>query len=131
MEIIKTLQEVTDSLNEIEKYSENLGNNLSEIDQKIQDLLHYIEYNKINVLWAYKYIVELKKLRIERRRIKNDMTILSKFNEHKSKLTSSNNRRFMMSELYKTEKQLQAPYKNRQYKDGEIEELLQISSKND
>lgn len=131
MEIIKTLQEVTNSLNEIEQYSEKLGDKLSEVDLRIQDLLHYIEYNKISVLWAYKYIVELKKLRIERRRIKNDMTIISKFNEHKTKLISSNNRQFMMTELYKTEKQLQAPYKNRQYKDGEIEEILQKSSKND
>ena len=36
-----------------------------------------------------------------------------------------------MAELYKAEKQLETPYKNRQYKDEEIEEILKKSSKKD
>ena len=69
-------------------------------------------------------MVELKKLRVERRQIKNDMYLLGKFNEHKNKMISSGNRQFLMNEMYKAEKQLETPYKNRQYKDGEIEEIL-------
>ena len=131
MEVIKTLQEITKKLNEIDTYYDGLTNELSEIDLKIQDLLHYIESHKISILWAYKYIVELKKLRLERRRIKNDMFVLGKYSEHKNKIISSGNRQFLMAELHKAEKQLEAPYKNRQYKDEEIEEILKKSNKKD
>ena len=131
MEVIKTLQEITNTLNELDTYYDGLANELSVIDLKIQDLLHYIENNNISILWSYKYIVELKKLRMERRRIKRDMFILSKYNEHKNKIISSGNRQFLMNEVYKAEKQLDTPYKNRQYKDEEIEEILKKSSKKD
>lgn len=124
MEIVKTLQQVTDTLNEVDTYYDGLTNELSEVDLKIQDLLHYIESHKISILWAYKYLAELKRLRLDRRRIKNDMFILGRYSEHKNKLISSGNRQFLMTELYKAEKQLEAPYKNRQYNDGEIEEIL-------
>lgn len=124
MEIVKTLKQVTDTLNEIDTYYDGLTNELSEVDLKIQDLLHYIESHKISILWAYKYLAELKRLRLDRRRIKNDMFILGRYSEHKNKLISSGNRQFLMTELYKAEKQLEAPYKNRQYNDGEIEEIL-------
>ena len=131
MEVIKTLQEITNTLNELDTYYDGLANELSVIDLKIQDLLHYIENNNISILWSYKYIVELKKLRMERRRIKRDMFVLSKYNEHKNKIISSCNRQFLMNEVYKAEKQLDTPYKNRQYKDEEIEEILKKSSKKD
>lgn len=131
MEVTKTLQEINDKLDALDEYGDGLTNELSEVDLKIQDLLHYIEYNKVSILWAYKYIAELKKLRIERRRIKNDMFLLNKYGEHKNKLISSGNRKFMMTEIYKAEKQLNTPYKNRQYKDGEIEELLEKPTKKD
>ena len=124
MEIVKTLQDIVNELDSIDTYDEGLAGRLSEIDQKIQDLLHYIETNKISILWSYKYMAELKKLRVERRQIKNDMYLLSKFNEHKNKIISSGNRQFLMREMYKAEKQLEIPYKNRQYKDGEIDEIL-------
>ena len=129
IDVVKELHNIFDCLDKIDAYNDSLTTKLSEVDQKTQDLLHYIEYNKISILWAYKYIVELKKLRIERRKIKNDMTILAKYSEHKNKLLSSNNRSFLMAEIHKTEKQLSVPYKNRQYKDGEIEEILNKSDK--
>jgi len=129
IDVIKQLHQITESLDEIDEYYESLTGKLSEVDQKTQDLLHYIEYNKISILWAYKYIVLLKRLRVERRKIKNDMTILGKYSEQKNKLLSSTNRKFLMNEIHKTEKQLDTPYKNRQYKDGEIEEILNKSVK--
>ena len=107
MEIVKTLQNIVNELDGIDTYDEGIAGKLSEIDQKIQDLLHYIENNKISILWSYKYMVELKKLRVERRQIKNDMYLLSKFNEHKNKMISSGNRQFLMREMYKAEKQLE------------------------
>ena len=129
LKVTEDLQEIVDKLDEIDEYYEGLTGKLSEVDQKTQDLLHYIEYNKINILWAYKYLVELKKLRIERRNIKNDMTVLGKFNEHRNKIVTSTNRKFLMTEIHKCEKSLETPYKNRQYKEGEIENILKRSDK--
>ena len=127
--VVEKLQNISDSLDEIDEYYEGLTGKLSETDLKVQDLLHFIEHNKISILWAYKYIAELKKLRLERRQIKNDMFVLGKYAEHKNKLISSSNRKFLMSEIHKSKKQLETPYKNRQYKDGEIEEILKKSNK--
>ena len=59
------------------------------------------------------------------------MLIIDVYNKHKSKLPSYENRKFFMTEMYKMEKQLEAPYKNRQYKEGEIEKILEKSDKND
>ena len=99
MEVVKTLQEITKKLNEIDTYYDGLTNELSEVDLKIQDLLHYIESHKISILWAYKYIVEMKKWKCEKRRINNDMFVLGKYSEHKNKIISSGNRQFLMAEL--------------------------------
>lgn len=129
MDVVKKLQEISDELDKIDNYYAGLTEELSEVDLKTQDLLHYIEYNKVSILWAYKYIVELKKLRMDRRRIKNDMTLLGEYNKHKNKLPSLDNRKFLMAEVHKVEKALDTPYKNRKYKDGEIEELLKKSNK--
>ena len=129
--IVMQILGINEQLEDLDNYFNELPNLQSQIDEELSDLLHYIENNKISILWAYKYIVELKKLRLERRRIKNDMFILGKYSEHKNKIISSGNRQFLMTELYKAEKQLSTPYKNRQYKDEEIEELLKKSSKKD
>ena len=59
MEIVKTLQDIVNELDSIDTYDEGIAGRLSEIDLKIQDLLHYIENNKISILWSYKYMVEL------------------------------------------------------------------------
>ena len=50
MEVVKTLQEITNTLDELDTYYDGLTNELSIIDLKIQDLLHYIENNKISIL---------------------------------------------------------------------------------
>ena len=99
MEVVKTLQEITKTLDELDTYYDGLTNELSEIDLKIQDLLHYIENHKISILWAYKYVVELKKLRLERRRIKNDMFILGKYSEHKNKIIAGFTSKYNLTKL--------------------------------
>lgn len=124
MDVIAELQHVSDSLDNIDKYNSSLSERLSIVEGKIQDLLHYVENNKISILWCYRYTFEMKKLRCERRQIKNDMEILSKYNEHKNKIISNDNRQFLMAELHKREKQLNMPYKNRQYQENEIESIL-------
>jgi len=124
MDVIEEINEVVNRLNKIDEYNSTLADNLSELDCKQQDLLHYIENTKVSVLWVYRIIKELKKVRINRRKVKNDMELLSKFNEQKTKLLSKENRQFMLAEIHKKEKMLGKKYTNKQYTEEELQKIL-------
>ena len=125
MDVLKAITEIVDKLNEIDNYDNGLSQLLSECDEREQDLLHYIENNKINMLWCYKYVRELKNVREKRRNIKNDIERIMKFKEHKTKLVSTiDNRKLMLAELNKREKQLNCPYKNRRYAEEDLQKIL-------
>ena len=125
MDIIDNVVEVIAILNGIDEYGSTLVNKLSELDSKEQDLLHYIENNKISIFWCYRMIKEIKNVREERRKVKNDMELFSKFTDVKNKLISGKeNRNMMLADLYKKEKQLQTVYKNRQYTDEEMGRII-------
>lgn len=131
MDVMSKIKEVTETLDSIDNYFSGLDQELSDCDSRIQDLLHYAENNKISILWAYKYANEIRKVMTERRRVKNDMELLCKFNEQKNKLISSENRKFMVAEVCKREKQLNMPYKNKRYTDEDFEKLFKKSNKKD
>lgn len=128
MNVVEDIKKTVDILDNIDTYSNGLSEELSIVDGKIQDLLHYVENNKINILWCYRYVREMKRLRLDRRRIRNDMELLNKFSEHKNKLISKDNRQFLLAEMNKREKQLNQPYKNRQYGEEELEDVLKNKS---
>ena len=89
MDVMVKLEEAINILDEIDKYHETLVDRLSELDLKQQDLLHYVEFNKINILWCYNMLKQLKAIRIERRKIKNDMSLLQKFNDIKNRFCTT------------------------------------------
>lgn len=125
MDVLREITEIVEKLNEIDNYDSSLSQLLSECNEREQDLLHYIENNKINMLWCYKYVRELKNVREKRRNIKNDMERIMKFKEQKTKLASTiDNRQLMIAELNKREKQLNCPYKNRRYTEEELQKIL-------
>lgn len=125
MDVLREITEIVEKLNEIDNYDSSLSQLLSECNEKEQDLLHYIENNKINMLWCYKYVRELKNVREKRRNIKNDIERIMKFKEQKTKLASTiDNRQLMLAELNKREKQLNCPYKNRRYTEEELQKIL-------
>ena len=125
MNVIEKITQVVEILNEIDQYDSGLSQLLSEVNEREQDLLHYIENNKINMLWCYKYVRELKNVREKRRNIKNDIERIMKFKEQKTKLASTmDNRQLMLAELNKREKQLNCPYKNRRYTEEELQKIL-------
>lgn len=125
MDVLKQIAEIVDKLNELDNYDSGLPQLLSECNEREQDLLHYVENNKINVLWCYKYVKELKSVREKRRNIKNDIERINKYKEHKTKLASTiDNRQLLLAELNKREKQLNCPYKNRRYTEEELQKVL-------
>ena len=125
MDVLSEITEIVEKLNEIDNYDIGLSQLLSECDERQQDLLHYIENNKINMLWCYKYVRELKNIREKRRKIKNDIERLIRYKELKTKLASTQeNRQLMLAELNKREKNLNCPYKNRRYSEEELQKIL-------
>ena len=124
MNVIEEVTTIVTLLNELDNYSSSLVNKISELDLRQQDLLHYIENNSLKTNECYRIIRELKKIRENRRQIKNDMDLMSKYNEQKIKLVSTDNRRFLLAEMHKREKILGKSYTNKGYTDEELESIL-------
>ena len=124
MDVIQEITDIVDKLNKIDEYDSTLVDELSKLDQKQQDLLHYIEFNKVNILWCYLMIKEIKAVREQRRKVKNDIDLCGEFSKHKNKLISKENRQFLIAELHKKIKNNSVPYKNRQYTEEEMQKVL-------
>ena len=124
MDVIQEITDIVDKLNKIDEYDSTLVDELSKLDQKQQDLLHYIEFNKVNILWCYRMIKEIKAVREQRRKVKNDIDLCGEFSKHKNKLISKENRQLLVAELHKKIKNNSVPYKNRQYTEEEMQKVL-------
>lgn len=124
MNLDKEIENVLIALDDIDKYCNSLSNLLSLEDQKTQDLLHYIENNKINAFQSYRLVKQLKKIRLDRRNIKNNIELATTFYNNKNKLISNEYRPVLKDELEKTKKQLQLKYKNRYYQQCEIVNII-------
>lgn len=125
MNVITQINDIVDKLNELDVYDSGLEQKLKIVDGQTQDILHYIEHNKINMLTCYNLIKKIKTIRVERRKIKEDIEILKRYNELKQKLISNvDNRKIVLAEIYKKEKQLKTDYKNRQFSEEDIQNIL-------
>ena len=124
MDIIEQVRIIIGQLNSLDNYTSNLVNELSMLDEKTSDLLHLIENNKTKASACCKIIKEIREIRIKRRKVKQDLEISRIYNEQKNKLITKENRMFLIQELTKKEKSLNTEYKNRQYTEEELKELL-------
>lgn len=92
----------------------NLLQELSDKEAEQQDLLHELELNNLNAVEITKVAIDLKKVRKERRTIKNDIervkTIKSFTDKYNNKFIV-NEIKVLIKELYK----LQKRQSNRQY----------------
>ena len=124
MNIVEEVKEIISKLNAIDSYNSSLSQQLSIIDKKQQDILHLIESQKISAFEAYRIIKELRQVRFERRKIKNDMELLRVYDENKNKLSSNENRQFLLHEVCKKEKNLNTEYKYQEYTKEELESII-------
>ena len=124
MDIIDEVKEIITRLNNLDEYCKNLCHERDVYDEKTLDILHYIENNKVTTFECYRIIKELKNIRTERRKIKNDIELSKAYNDHKNKLSSENNRQFLLQELYNKKKGLGVKYTNRQYNDNELKTII-------
>ena len=124
MDIIEEVKEIITRLNSLDEYNKNLYHERDVYDEKTIDILHYIENNNLTTSERYRIVKELKNIRTERRKVKNDIELSRVYNDNKNKLSSENNRQFLLQELYNRKKTLGIKYKNRQYTEEELEEII-------
>ena len=116
-------------LNKVDEYIDTLVEELSNYDKRTTDLLHYIENNNLNAPQSCKIIKEIKKIRQERRKIKNDMELSKIYKDNINKLVNIDSRNMLMTKVHKTEKQLESEYQNRIYTQEDIDNILKGSDK--
>lgn len=126
MNVLEELKSAINTLNKVDEYKDSLVDKLSEQDKRLSDLEHYIEENKLSTNQCYRMIKEIKKQREIRRKIKNDYTILTNYENNINKLINHDNRRMLLEKVYKVNKSLETKYKNRIYTEEEINEILGV-----
>lgn len=124
--VLEELKSAINTLNKVDEYKDSLVDKLSEQDKRLSDLEHYIEENKLSTNQCYRMIKEIKKQRGIRRKIKNDYTILTNYENNINKLINHDNRRLLLEKVYKVNKSLDTKYKNRIYTEEEINEILGV-----
>ncbi len=125
MNIQEKIIETSKILDELDNYNDNLYNQLAIIEDKIIDLLHLIEFNKLNTAQCYRVIRELHNVRCQRRNIKNDIELMRIYKQEQNKLIGLEHRQFLLSDIGKMVKiQKARQYSYKAYTKEKIQELL-------
>lgn len=99
---------------EVEAEHSNLLQELANKEAEQQDLLHELELNNLNAVEITKVAIDLKRVRKERRTIKNDIErvkLIKNFTDKYNNKFITNEIKILIKELYK----LQKRQNNRQY----------------
>lgn len=124
MDIISDLKQVITILDKFDNYRDSYPEKVSKIDNKLNDLYHYIENNSLTTNQRYRIVGEIQKVRKERRILKNAGTLLNYYQKNIGKLNNTNNRKFLLSGINQVNKSLGLKYKNRVYSDEELRNII-------
>lgn len=130
---LKNLQDVINSLNEIDKVIETNAERQQTKDHEQSDILHMFEdltdetSNNVYV----KLGRELTRIRKERRHLKKEFLLIKEYQSIKNRLTSSENRQFVNSSINKKMKEISLPYKFRVLTEEQRKGLLKEPVKMD
>lgn len=135
MEVLENIKQAIQLLRDNEEYYQQLnGENglISICDKKIDYWEHYIEFNSLNLKELYRVYKEIKNLRIERRKYKNDAELIRTFKEHEQKMMNAQNREMLLIQVCKIDgKQKNAKYSYSAYTEEEKNKILGIKEKGD
>lgn len=74
---IDKVESLNGLFDEVNDRNKELIYELSKVDKELSDLLHYMEFAKLNAAQGYKAYKMVKERRIKRRHIKNEMDVLA------------------------------------------------------
>lgn len=125
MQVMEIILKICNLLNQVDDFANDVPVKSQEYDEKLSDLYHFAETNKMDAKMAYRFCKELKKVLQERREFKNNVEILREYKNQKQKLNSGiDNRKLFITEMKKRVNRLNQPYKNRSYKEDELKEKI-------
>ncbi len=125
MQVMEIILKICNLLNQVDDFVNDVPVKSQEYDEKLSDLYHFAEANKMDAKKAYRFCKELKKVLQERREFKNNVEILREYKNQKQKLNSGiENRKLFITEMKKRVNRLNQPYKNRSYKEDELKEKI-------
>lgn len=78
----KALLEVSAQINLLKDNKKVFADKLSELDKEIDDILHFIEFNNFSACNGYKLCKALKELRLNRRKMKDNLEIIGVLESH-------------------------------------------------
>lgn len=122
--ISKQIINITNLLNDLDEYLNEIPNLQSQIDEELSDLYHYIENNELSTKQSLKMIKLIREKRIIRRGLNNDYEMKKTYISNRNKLLIDSQRQFFLTEIYKKNKELSSKYKNRRLTDEEIKNLI-------
>lgn len=104
----------------LDKYAEDA----SVADKKQEDILHYLEFNNLNTVAAYRLVKELQEVREERRKAKDNIDLLNRIS---LRLKFNNKDKSINKILESKEQQMRdRSYKMRYYSEKEIKNIANL-----
>lgn len=122
--LLEKIYETIDFLNEIDDLEKKSREKISESDNRIQDLMHYLENNKLKNYEYIRFAVELKRVRDERRENKNELALINEFKKNMLQLQNEKGREALKNIIKRQEKLNNGKYHNRIYKQEELDFLI-------
>lgn len=122
--LLEKIYETIDFLNEVDDLEKNSREKISESDNRIQDLMHYLENNKLKNYEYIRFAVELKRVRDKRRENKNELALINEFKKNMLQLQSEKGREALKNIIKRQEKLNNGKYHNRIYKQEELDFLI-------
>lgn len=122
-DLLQNLIDKIMGLSEIEGEIYDYVTSLNDIQEKIQDIEHYLEDEIITRNGAINLIALLQQLRIERRQVKQMWELWNVYGDNREKLKQKDYREFLCNSLRKKDKELQTQYKYRQFDKEYLDQL--------
>lgn len=122
-DLLQNLIDKIIGLSEIEGEIYDYVTSLNDIQEKIQDIEHYLEDEVITRNGAINLIALLQQLRIERRQVKQMWELWNVYGDNREKLKQKDYREFLCNSLRKKDKELQTQYKYRQFDKEYLDQL--------
>jgi len=125
LNVKEKIQEVSLILDELDDYKDSLSLKLSEMDLRKSDLYHYLELMSLDSKKCYRFCKELKKVLLQRRKIKEDFAVMKHFEEQKTKLINGReNRQLLVNSVFKHYKNIVKIGESKVYTEEELKELI-------
>ena len=125
MNVKEKIIEVSKLLDDLEDIDETLSDSLSKVDLQISDLYHFLENMTLNSKSCYRLCRELKVALNNRRTIKKNISLMSKYKSQNNRLIKGKeNRQMLLSEIGKCAKQWESNYHYSIYTEEELTEKI-------